>query len=76
MVVIDLVILTIYTVVEGLSGNLEAKRIPDKENSIEEVGVSELINSALLTNKQSIMWAFLPWRQSRHLPPLKPLPVV
>ncbi len=42
LVLIDLVILTIYTMVDGLRGNLQAKRIPDRENPIEEVGVSEL----------------------------------
>ncbi len=42
LVLIDLVILTIYMMVEGLRGNLEAERIPDRENPMEEVGVRKL----------------------------------
>lgn len=38
---IDLIILTVYTAVEGAKGNLEANRVPHTENPQDIVGVSD-----------------------------------
>lgn len=40
LVLIDLIILVIYTLVEGLRGNLGATRIANEENPEETSGVS------------------------------------
>ena len=37
---VDLVILSIYTLVEGLRGNLEPMRVSNTENPLEKQGVS------------------------------------
>ena len=42
LVLIDLLILVVYTVVEGVQGNLEATRISHVENPEEKSGVSSL----------------------------------
>ena len=39
---IDLVMLVIFSIVEGVSGDIGAKRVPDKERSATTVGVSHL----------------------------------
>ena len=39
---IDLVMLVIFSIVEGVSGEIGAKRVPDKERSATTVGVSHL----------------------------------
>ena len=40
LVMVDVAIFTIYMAVEGSKGNLEAKRIRNKENEMDITGVS------------------------------------
>ena len=40
LVVVDLVILVVYTMVEGIRGNLGAERIENRENPMDTKGVS------------------------------------
>ncbi len=40
LVLVDLVILAVYTAVEGARGNLEAERIENRENPTDTKGVS------------------------------------
>ncbi len=58
MVLVDLVILVVYTVVEGVMGGLEAERLENEENPMDVKGVSaELLTlypSKLLAN--SLKW--------------------
>ncbi len=42
MVMVDLVILVVYTAVEGARGNLEAEKIENRENPREVKGVSSI----------------------------------
>ena len=44
LVVIDLIVLITYTAVEGARGNLSAKRVPNRENPEDMVGVSTCIH--------------------------------
>ena len=43
LVLIDLAILGIYTLVEGVRQNLDVKRIPNREFSQETIGVSHTV---------------------------------
>ncbi len=47
LVMVDLVILVVYTVVEGARGNLEAERIKNRENSQDVEGVSSMSTAFL-----------------------------
>ena len=40
LVFIDIVVLCIYTIIEGVYGNLSAHRVPNEENLQSEIGVS------------------------------------
>ncbi len=40
LIMVDLVILVVYTIVEGAMGDLEAERVENKENTSDRVGVS------------------------------------
>ena len=40
LVVIDVVILTVYSIVEGIKGRLTSSKIPNSENTEDLVGVS------------------------------------
>ena len=40
LVVVDLVILVVYTMVEGIKGNLGAEKVENRENPIDTKGVS------------------------------------
>ncbi len=40
LVMVDLVILVVYTIVEGAMGDLEAERVDNEENTSDTVGVS------------------------------------
>ncbi len=40
LIMVDLVILVVYTIVEGAMGDLEAERVENKENTSDTVGVS------------------------------------
>ena len=42
LVLIDIIILFIYTVVEGVRGNLNATLVPNEENFRTEIGVRQL----------------------------------
>ena len=43
LVIIDVAILTTYTTVEGINGQLSSNRIPNRENSEDVMGVSHQI---------------------------------
>ena len=45
LVLIDLIILVVYTIVEVLQGNLQAMRIPNIEHPEETDGVSDCMHS-------------------------------
>ena len=42
LVAVDVVILFIYTLVEGLRGNLEPMKVPNSENPSDTIGVSTM----------------------------------
>ncbi len=48
MVVVDLVILGVYTLVEGVKGNLKAERIKNEEDPEDVIGVSQSLLLLLL----------------------------
>ena len=50
LVLIDLAILGIYTLVEGVRSNLDVKRIPNREFSQETIGVSHTVNYSVLVH--------------------------
>ena len=54
LVVVDLVILLVYTIVEGTMGNLEARRIANRENPTEEIGVSPELSDNILNSFHSL----------------------
>ena len=43
LVVVDLVILVVYTMVEGIRGNLGAEKIKNRENPMDTKGVSRSV---------------------------------
>ena len=47
--VVDLIILVVYTAVEGATGNLEAKRVINTENPMEVRGVSLILELSFYT---------------------------
>jgi len=48
LVVIDVVILTVYSIVEGIQGRLTSTKVPNAENTEDLVGVSEKHQSLLI----------------------------
>ena len=70
--VVDLIILVVYTAVEGARGNLEAKRVINKENPMEIRGVSLILELSFYTEfSDSFYFVFVYAGTWNHIPVLR-----
>ena len=67
LVIVDLVILVVYTAVEGANGNLSAIRLSNNENSMDVKGVSVIITILLAADVSYAITARLNFLLHRHL---------
>ena len=51
LVIIDVAILSVYTIVEGVSGQLSSNKVPNRENTEDVIGVSTPISHFVIVTK-------------------------